>query len=128
MSRRTIRRGWRRLLLPARAAVALPGGAQLAHERPVAADAGPDPPLVRGDVLGNEVVGVPGAHAAELRERGEARSAARARVRAGLAGGGSLEDGGLEGARDHTPNRRASDPKVDLRYGLEVVRGRRVAV
>jgi len=33
---------------------ALPGGARLAHEHPVAADAGPDPPLVRGDVLGNE--------------------------------------------------------------------------
>src|SRR5439155_6650121 len=131
MSRRTIRRGWRPLLLPARAAVALPGGAQLAHERPVAADAGPDPPLVRGDVLGNEVVGIPGAHAAELHEGGEARGTARAGVRAGLAGGGSLEDGVLEVARGQTPNRgRASDPKFALRFGLDVVlvHGRLAAV
>src|SRR5205809_7271842 len=110
MSRRAIGRGRRPLLLPARAAVALPGGARLAHEHPVAADAGPDPPLVRGDGLGNEVVGIPGAHAAELHEGGEARGAAGAGVRARLAGGGSLEDGAVEVARCHTPDRvRASD-------------------
>src|SRR5918996_5909948 len=96
------------MVFPPGAAVALPRGARFAHEGPVAADAGPDPPLVGSHVLSDEAVGIPGADTAQLHERSEARGAARAGIGAGLAGGRPSQDRILQVAGWDATDRRCS--------------------